>query len=237
MSLRRMMMAGGGGVPGGIKSGLLHYWELEESSGNRADSHGSLSLSPSGSVGRESAKIGFGSSATTSSYLRNAASPDLSATDFTIAGVFATLQSNYGIVSRNGSSAASQRQFLVTLEGGVLFFAVSTSGTSNAASVSAGSGLSSGALHDFIAWRDRADNKIWLQLNGGTPVSATFSGSSNLYNAVDPGITLHGIGTGTYVGGGVCDQIGIWNRMLTSTERTALRNGGTWRSYADLAGI
>jgi hypothetical protein len=225
----------------GIKVGLQSWWGLEESSGNRADAHGTRTLIPSGTVGSVAARVGNGSNSSASGYLQTNAgvtpSPSIAASDFTIAGVFKTSASNYGVISRNGALAGSQRQFLVTVESGVLYFAVSVGGATNSAVVGVGSGLNDGNLHDFIAWRDTAANTINIQLDGGTPASVSFSGASTLYTAVDPGITLHGIGSGTYVAGGVADETGIWGRMLTSTERTALRNGGAWRNYAGLAGI
>lgn len=218
----------------GLLAGLYHWWALEEASGARADSHGSKPLTPSGTVGNVAARIGNGSNASPSGFLQSSGSTSLASGDFTVAGVFKTSASNYGIISRNGSVVSSYRQWLVTIEGGVLYFAVSTNGNSNAASVGVGSGLNNGTLHDFIVWRDTVGDKIWIQLDGGTPVSAAMTGATSLYSATDPGFTLHGIGSATYVGGGVCDEIGIWGRMLSADERSWLRNSGSWRGYADL---
>lgn len=228
----------------GIKVGLQSWWDLDEASGNRADAHGTRTMfEHPGSISSVAARVGNGSNAASGQYLQTnapaAPSPSIATGDFTIAGVFKTSNSQYGIISRNGSSAGSDRQFFVNLDNptGTAYFAVSTNGTSNAALVTGPAGLNDGNLHDYIAWRDTAGNTINLQIDGGTVFSATFSGATAIYSTTDPGIILHGIGSSTYVTGGVADATGIWNRMLTSTERTNLRNGGAWRSYAGLAGI
>jgi hypothetical protein len=222
----------------GIKAGLLHWWDLEESSGSRADAHGSKPLSPAGTVTAVAAKNGNGSSTTAGSYLQSIGSTSLHAGDFTIAGVFKTTQSSSGIISRNGPIAGSQRQFLITLDtGGTFYFTVSTDGAVNAATIGIGSALNDNGLHTYICWRDTVASLIYAQVDGGTPASASMTGATPLYSASDPGFTLHGIGAGTFVAGSVCDSTGIWNRMLTSTERTDLYNGGAWRDYAGLASI
>lgn len=219
-----------------LRSGMLHWWALGEASGNRADSHGSLGLVASGTVTNAPAAIGNGSSTSSSASnrLNSTTSDNLSSTSFTVAGVFKTSNANYGIVCRNSqSTAAASRQWLALIESGVFYFTVSTSGTTNAAQVTAGSGLGDNGLHTFIAWRDTAAGTINAQIDGGAVQSTAFSGATALYSAVDPGYTMHAIGN--IYPGGVNDEIAIWNRVLTADERTWLHNGGAWRAYADTA--
>ena len=228
--IRRATGTGGGDT--GLRVGLAHWWDLEEASGLRADAVGGLALTSSSGVGRFSARNGYGSLAGSPGFLRNANSPDLSSGDFTIAGVFKTTGLNRGFVSRNG--VASDRQYNVGIEGGVLFFAVSTDGTSNVAAALVGSGLNDGALHDFIAWRDTASNTLNVQLDGAAVATVTLAGTTTLYNAGDPGFYLHSIGPGwVYDGDSGLDSIGIWTRALSSEERATLRNGGAWRYFSE----
>lgn len=236
--LLRNLMAGGSGATG-IKVGLVSWWDLEEASGTRADAHGSKPLTPVGTVGNVAAKNGNGSNASAGGYLGSSGSVSLHSGDFTIAGVFKTSQGQSGIISRNGTSAAIDRQFLIALDNpsGTFYFGVSTNGTSNAALLTGSSGYNNGNLHTFICWRDTAANTINASVDGGATVSTAMTGATSLYNATDPGWTLHGIGTGTYVNGSVMDSVGIWSRMLTGTERSNLYNSGSWQNYAGLAGI
>lgn len=225
--------ASSGGLTG-LKSGLMHWWSLDEASGTRADSHGGKSFNTIvGTVTGAAGKINNGASASSGSYMQ-CAGIDLSSGDFTIAGVFKTAAANYGIFSRNGTGASIDRQYLILLEGGVFYFGVSTDGATNAAVVSVGSGLNNGALHDYIVWRDTGANTINAQLNGGSVVSAALSGATVLYHSTNPGTTMHGVGTGTYVNGGLNDETGVWSRTLTGAERSTLRNGGAWLNYASL---
>lgn len=223
----------------GIKAGMISWYDLEEASGPRADAHGSRPLFPVGTVGRFAARNGFGSYAAAGGYLQTSGSESFATGDFTIAGVFKSSQPQYGIISRNGPFAASDRQWLVALDNpsGTFYFAVSTNGTSNAQIIAGPSGCDDDVLHDYFCWRDTAGDTINLQVDGGSVVSVAFDGGITLYSASDPGITLHGIGAGTYVTGGGADSAGLWKRMLTPTERASLRNGGAWRSYAELEGL
>jgi hypothetical protein len=218
-----------------LKTGLLSWHDLEEASGMRASAHGSYALSPTGTVGRSSMRTGYGSSAATGAYLSRVTSPDLSAGDFTIAGVFRTTNSEAGFVSRQSASGStSARQYLVTLEGGSVKLGASVNGVSNAVVVSSTGGFNDGVLHDFIAWRDTAASNFCVQVDGGTIFTSGYSGSVALYNATDPGLFFHSIGAEIYVGGSDLDAVGIWGRMLSTAERATLRNGGSWRAYADL---
>lgn len=229
-----MLASAGGGPATTLKTGLVCWHDLEEASGTRADAHGSYALTPIGTVGRTAMRNGYGSDANPSSYLYNGASPNLTTGDFTIAGVFRTSNANAGITSREKRNGSQQRQWLVTLEGGTLYGVVSTNGSSSSYFANAGSGLNDNVLHDFIFWRDTTAETLNIMVDGGTPGSVSLPGSTALFVGTDPGLVLHGVGLDIYVTGSQIDSHGIWNRMLDSTERGVLRNGGAWRAYADL---
>lgn len=234
MSMQQMLLAS---ATTSLKVGLQSWWELGEASGNRLDSIGGRSMVPNGTVTQVAGLVGNAAQTSVSAYLKTSTSPVLHTGDFTIAGVFKTSATVFGVMSRNGAAVGSNRQWLIVVDtpSSTLYFAVSTNGTSNAAFVTGPTGMNNNAFHDYIAWRDTANNTINLQVDGGSVLSSAMTGSTALYSAVDPGIYLSGIGTeAAYLTGGVHDQVGIWNRMLSSTERTFLRNSGAWRSFADL---
>lgn len=219
----------------GIKLGLLSWWELGEASGNRLDSIGGRTMVPTGTVTQVAGLVGNAVQTAVSSYLKTSASPNFATGDFTIAGIFKTSNANMGLLCRNGAVINQNRQFINGVDSGTVFMSVSTNGTSSAATVQSAAGFNNNAFHDYIAWRDTAAGTINLQVDGGTVITTSFSGATALYSAVDPGLYLSGIGTdAAYLTGGVHDNVGMWGRMLSSAERSFLRNGGAWRAFADL---
>lgn len=218
-----------------LKVGLLSWWELDEASGNRLDSVGGRTMVPTGTVTSVTGLVGNATQTAASSYLRTANSPNLANGDFTLAGVFKTSNANMGVLCRNGDPIGTGRQFLTLVESGIFYFVVSTDGTSSTYIATGPSGVNDGNFHNYIAWRNTAANTINLQIDGGSINTAAVSGSTSLFNGSDPGITLSGVGSdGAYLTGGVHDATGVWGRMISSTERAFLQNGGAWRAFAEL---
>jgi hypothetical protein len=84
----------------------------------------------------------------------------------------------------------------------------------------------------LIAWHDDSANTLYLQINDGTPDSASFSGSIT----DGSGDFMVGSRNGTerhY--DGLIDEVAIFDDVLTSAERTWLYNSGSGRSYTDLS--
>ena len=226
------------GTSGGttLKTGLVAWWDLEEASGTRADAHGSWPLSVAGTMTNAAARTGNGSvSAGSGSYLQNQVNPpNFSTGDFTVAGLFKTAASNYGIIGIQDNNGTSGRQWIILLSGGAFYVGVSSDGSTHVANISTGTGWNDNVLHDYIAWRDTAANLLCCSIDGGSTVSVALSGSTALKSPANV-LTLHGLGgAAIYNDAGTADATALWNRMLTPTERSDLRNGGAWRSYATL---
>lgn len=232
MSMQQMLLAS---ASTSLKVGLLDWWELDEASGDRLDSIGGRSMVPTGTVTQVAAVVGDGVQTAAGAYLKTANSPNLATGEFTVAGVFKTSNADMGVIGRNGTPVGTGRQWIMLVEAGVFYLVASTDGTSSTHVVTGPSSINDGNFHDYIAWRDPTANTINLEFDGGSVISTALTGSTPLFSGSDPGITLSGVGTDVaYLTGGVHDAVGIWGRMLSSTERAFLRNGGAWRSFAAL---
>lgn len=210
---------------------LVAHYTLDQGSQTRYDSHGSNDLSPTGTVGQTTGKLGdcaqFDGN---TGYLSNAAdnmpSGDI---DFTICGWFylnTSVTASKAIQRWNYT--VGKRQWQVSLNDSKWFFVVSNDGQ-NAGSTNLYWG-SDAALQEWqfvCAWHDSTANTLNLQVNDGTPVSAEHSGGC--YDADSP------MSIGQMIGNVVCygrlDEVSIWNRLLTDAERTHLYNGGSGRTY------
>lgn len=218
---------------------LVAYWKLEEASGNRADSLGFSNLAPTNTPGNAAGKQGNGLSlvAASSQYLSVASNSNLvlGDFDFTVAGwvnlTTVTGSSKSGIAKWN-TTALSKEFSVGYYNTGVTKFQFYISGNGvTAASVSAGTPnpAVAGTWYFVLSYHDAASNVIGISVDNATATTAAhttgcYVGSSalNLGTIADP--------LGEY-GNGVYDEFGIWKRLLTATEKSALYNGGFGTTY------
>lgn len=225
------------------KDKLVSYWNLDESSGDRADSQGSNTLTDNNTVTANSSvpSARYANAGqftrTNSEYLSisDNASLSIGDIDFTFsAWVYLdskpssnlylitkapTTNTEYALLYNNANGTEDRFQFFFT-----------TGGTSK--TVSGTTGLSTGVWYFVVAWHDAAGDTVNLQVNDGTAASAATAGLA-------PTDTANTFRIGSYDGtqlyqDGRIDNVGFWKRTLTSGERTALYNYGIGKSYSDL---
>lgn len=215
---------------------LVSFWELEEASGTRNDSHGTNDLNDNNSVGQGSGKVGncadFESGS--SNYLSHADNADLSTgdgVDFTICA-WVNLESKPaegGIVSKASQVATEYILEYVGVSGFFCFaFFVGTNALVKALSFG---DPSIGTWCFVVAWHDVVDGSYNIQVNDGAVDSTPDTSFAD--SALDFQIGRYG--TSQYFDG-LIDQVGFWKRVLTTQERTDLYNGGAGLSYAALSG-
>ncbi|MBI3175222.1 MAG: hypothetical protein HYZ25_15965 [Chloroflexi bacterium] len=215
-------------------NGLAGWWSLNETSGVRADSYGSNHLTASGTVNSVTGKQGNAASfsASTPGVLTANDTPQISTgdIDFTLFAHFYLTSSTGSTVLLNKGQAGypNIQDYALIQSGTTLIFRVGN-GSTNATVTS--SSFTLNAWHTVAAWHDSVNNTINIQVDNGTPVSASYSGG-----AMD---TTYPLTIGAHVGqsyvfNGRVDEVALYKRVLNTNERTWLYNSGNGRTYAEL---
>ena len=94
----------------------------------------------------------------------------------------------------------------------------------------------------IVAWHDAVNDLMGISVNDGTPNTLT----SGVVGGIQTANQTRKTGIGTRDGGGASavnningymDNTSIWDRVLTSDERTSLYNGGTGLLYSQYSGV
>lgn len=226
-SFRHATEAGGGG----LLTDLVAHWKMNEASGIRADSHGANDLTDNNTVGSGAGKIDGAADFEdgNSEYLSIADNPTIrlgADSAFTVAAwVFMETSLNNAILTKE--DGAGGYEFRLWHRNTTSTFRFDVSNGTTATEVSLSGGASDGTWYLILAWHDPANDKICIQVNGGTVdevswTGGTLGGSGNL---------IIGAQNGVWFWDGLIDSVSIWKRVLTSTERTDLYNGGAGLDY------
>lgn len=224
---------GGIGWSGGgssLLTGLSHYWTLNEASGTRADSIGSATMTDNNTVGSATGMNFLGADliVVNGEYFSIAHASDpwpATGVDWTLslwikpASVSGT---GYFIINNFGATTglqayASGAGALSLVVGGV------TLTTSNGAMP-----INSAFHHVVMSWNS-ADTKHRIQVDNGTVYAS--AASSYQQCGGSSAAALFGTSGGALGITGVFDEMGLWHRILTSTEIAILYNSGTGKFY------
>lgn len=211
-----------------LKDSLIAFWELEEASGVRYDSHSNhLNLSESGSVSRVTGIIGYAGYAGGAS---NTLSIDDNVLfDFT-AGITVVFWVKFTTLPYYGTLVHKLRtshDWGVRIWTGNLRWVIFDSLNTPVVLERIPAGLSTDVWY-FIA--ARADNTILsLSVNDDTPT--TISQDDLIINHSAEPVWLWDYDNDCLA---AIDQVGIWNRALSDPEITALYAGGSGLAYADM---
>lgn len=225
-----------------IKDSLVSWWTLEEESGNRADSHGTNTLTDVNTVTYDAGIIGNAAQFTnaTTEYLNivSNATVQTGNIDFTIAAwVYLDNNATNQMLVGKDHVTAGQREYVLKYSqtDDNFQFSVFTA-VDTAVSVDENTlGTPSVATWYYVVvWHDAAGDTINIQVNNNTTTSQATGGS--LQAASTAPLRL---GARLYTDfedylDGRMDETAIWKRVLTANEKTWLYNGGVGRSYAEL---
>jgi hypothetical protein len=232
-----------------LTDSLVSYWELEETSGTRVDSHGSNDLTDNNTVGSATGKQGNGAD------FERDNSELLSITDAAQSGLDITgnmtislwmkpetLPSTtsgsveYYFVSRYDSTSGGWAWRTLWQTSSTLnrvFLSTSTNGTTATNGIVDTSGLSSAGVWYFLTFV-KSSTTFTMYINGSSVGTATVT--SSIYNGNDNfAIGANSNGNSGFFDG-IIDEVGIWSRALTSSEVSELYNSGAGLSYAGLTG-
>lgn len=215
-----------------LTDNLVGYWSLDEASGARADSTANgYNLSDNSAVGSTTGKVGGCATFNgTTQFLNRASNANLQLGDVDFS--FACWV--YPLSIGTTQCVASKRDTLeweLRLEASGtlrLFFG------DNAISVLANTfgALSTGTWYHVVVWHDATANLIGISVNTTADTAADTGSGAAAHN----GDFRIGAESGTTFFNGRVDEAGYWKRVLTSTERSTLYNGGAGLAYADLSG-
>jgi len=226
-----------------LTDNMLSYWRLEEASGTRFDSNtaeGVIDLGDVVSAVQVPGLVGFGARCNhTPNYLAdilNRWTTEIGTGPFTVAAWInaATIASNQtpfgsGIVSTLNSEANGQFQLTLNNNGQIYL-----------------------AYWGTVDQR-RVSDSVLIVTDVWFYILVTFSGGAGTFTIYRDNISFphtndggqsSGWGAGTYIGrthtggpgnysfDGIIDDVGLWNRVLTTQERTDLYNGGEGLPYA-----
>ncbi len=220
-----------------IKDGIppsnpISYWKMDEGSGNIADSIGSNTFVPTGTTsttGKISSARSFNGS---SDYLSvsNTTNFNFSTGDFTLSAWIKPNASAGSILSNLNCPSTNGCNYFM--------FNYQTDTTLRINTYQAGVGerdlnvtVSSliGAWHHVVAIR--SNGYVSLYLDGsliGTPATST-QDISNGNNTLFSGRMYNGVWV--YPFNGLIDEVGIWNRALSTSQITSLYNSGNGQTH------
>ena len=237
-----------------LTANLISYWKMDEASGIRFDQVASNNLLVTGSIGTGvSSIIGIRNNATlfaaadsmalaitTSNTLAVAtqANSNLSISVwayFNTTGPFTLIGKGYD----NGTTNR-RREYSIYVDGSQqVNFSVSSNGTSvnrvDAIATSFGS-INTSTWYNIVGWISNNSHvgiSVNLSANSTTSTLGAYynSGTFAIGNSVDSSNIVQGYNAvGSYVGR--IDEVAIWGKVLTSTERAELYGGGTANTYS-----
>lgn len=225
-----------------LTDNLVCYWRLEEASGSRADEVGGRTLTDNNTVTSATGKQGSAAQfvRANSEYLSAASHASLSPgdTDFTLqAWVYLDSKPSGSQMRVIDKYQVGFKEYtLLYYQSGDRFeLVVSANGSSDSAYVDANTfgAPSTGTWYLIHAWHDSVNNQIGIAVNAGTADTASHSGG--VYNSA-AAFEIGRNATSGYHWDGRIDEVALWSRVLTGSERTQLYNGGSGLAYGDLAG-
>lgn len=206
-----------------LLTGLTAYWKLDESSGDAADSHGSNTLTNESSVVYTTGLLNNGAqnNGTSGRRLRN--------TNFT--GLTSSSTNTWSFwFKRDPSSAGYLIDHLPSANGVRLIVYDSTSTIRMFANGNevASSTITNGVWYHVVVTKNGTSWELFLN---NTSQGTTTSGGLSYSNLADFALLESADGSGGAPCRATIDEVGVWSRVLDSTERTQLYGSGTPPAY------
>lgn len=221
-----------------LTTNLVSYWKLDESSGNAADSVGSNTLTNTNTVTYSAGKINNGAKyvRTSSQYhsITNASQTGLGiigdlSIGFWMKPTTITPPSTYFmLVDKFGNG--SNLSYSVRQNNSNIYFSISSDGTTEHNVSGTTGNLQANVWQYVVVTYTAASHLATFYYNGSsvgtadTIVTSIFNGTANFELA-------NGVDNVTYLYDGMLDEVGVWSRVLSSSEVTQLYNGGSGLQY------
>lgn len=218
-----------------LYTNLLSYYKLDEASGNAIDAHGANNLTDFNTVGSATGKIGnardFNRAASEHFHAATSSEFSFGNTDYSFS-CWAYAETTSGVLR----VLLSKRQTNVALSNYTVYFNSDNTldcwigRTSGGVFIVEGPAISLNTWYHIIMSHNAATDTVRLVVNG-TVYTGTYTGTP-----ATPSSATFRIGAqnaGDYWDG-LVDEVGVWDRVLTTDEEAALYNGGAGVSYEHL---
>ncbi len=218
-----------------LLNGLAAYWRLDEVSGTRNDLVGGAHLIETGTVASVTGKLTNAAAINTLSPYSFLSCADSAAvqfgnTDFTVSvWIYPTnvVGASQGIISK-GFKSASTNEFYLYLDDGDIVASVYTPTLMRLY----GPTLSTNTWTHVVAWYVASTTTLYMRVNDTTTYFRNVGASiaSTTTGRFYVGTSAYGA-MSSYNFPGYIDELGKWNRVLTSEEITRLYNSGNAITY------
>lgn len=225
-----------------LSAGLAAFWNLNESSGTRADSVADTNLVSYNAVGQTTGKVSQAASfaASSSQHLSVAANSAVKTgnVDYTITcWVRLGSKSDYmTIIGKDSDSAAPgtpDREYVLRYSPNsdrFEFFAFNTESGLTVVSANSAGSPAVNVWYLLVVQHDAAAHTLKLSVNNNASDTVSVTGSLRATES-DFNIGASGDLGGQFYLNGSVDAVGIWKRVLTSQEQGYLWNGGNGQEY------
>lgn len=226
-----------------LLTNLISYWKMDEASGNALDAHGSNDLAETGgTIGSASGKLNGARDLELgdTEWFEIADNTDLSTGDVSFAlqvGVNLESKATTQAIAGKWNGTAGQAEYLLYYDAGSDRFTwiVHVGGSNYAVLANTLGSPSTGTWYLIHCWHDSAANEIGIAVNAGSADTQAHSAgvmdstAAFILGANDAGTVNHF--------DGLMDEVGFWKgRVLNSSDRSELYNGGNWIPYEDFGG-
>ena len=222
-----------------LTTNLISYWSLEETSSTRYDQHGSNHLTDNNTVTRGTGKQGFCADfeRTNNEYLTAVDSstfPHSASGDDISAAMWVNFESlvSWETFIQHYLQTGNQRSWTFYLDGTVLHLDISADGSSDTAATVTWSPSTATWYHIAFTY-DVSAGEVKFYVNGAQQ-GATQTGKPTSYYASTAKLQFGTFYDGSSSNGsfdGLMDEVGLWNKVLTSGEITDLYNSGNGIQY------
>jgi len=219
----------GGGASTALANNLVAYWKMDETTGDRMDSHGSNTLAENGTVQAPTGKINLGMKPNgTNNYLSRPTSVELNGDQsfsfsFWFNAEAGTQKSILGKFS-NGVSGS----YAVRVNSGKITFTYYQGASGFKADAIDPNSIVNNQFYHVVCTHDLVTKTISLSVNDGTPITNTYT-FTPVSTSMDFQVGRLG---GEITSLLVVDELAFWSdRVLSAADITALYNGGAGLSY------
>lgn len=223
-----------------LTTSLVSYWELEEASGTRMDSHGSNDLTDNNTVGQGTGIQG------NCADLESANSEYLDISDGSQSGLdlggdmafsfWFNAESfpatSHGVISKWLNNTSTSSAYFVAL--GATYIELQLQNGTSTTSLDKATTFSTATWYHVVINYDISAGTVEFFVNGSS--IGTASGGPASINNGNESFKIGVLRTGIWPFDGLIDEVGVWSKVLTSTEVTDLYNSGAGIPY-DAGGV